>query len=149
MSECKGFIGDLPPGADGIKTAYFETDYNANIGDIRTRSILTVGNHRFPFTVPPDFSVFVEAYIERIPAASFAGKPITLESDYALIGESFQTNSELDNTTLYSGTVNQWGKLDLSTVLSNLQAGHIGGVTVTHVVVGTTVYYGRLVLRYM
>jgi len=150
---CKDFIGDLVPGgagggSAGAKTVYFETDWNANYSNLRIRSIAGTGGHRFPFSIPPDFSNLVEAYIESLPANTFTDQDIDLASEYAGQGENYQTHAETDTASVYSGVGNQWGKLDLSSVLSALSPGDIGGVFVDHNGIGTTVYYGRLVIRY-
>jgi len=146
-----GILGNLPPGGapeSNEKTVYFETDWNSNYSNLRVRSIAGTGGHRFPFSVPPDFSELVEGYIESLPGGSFTDQDIDLASEYAKDGENYQTHAELDDTSAYSGVANQWGKLDLSSVLSSLEAGDMGGVFVDHNAIGTTVYYGRLVLRY-
>lgn len=144
-------IGNLPPGGTppvNEKIVYFETDWNSNNSNLRVRSIGGTGAHRFPFSIPADFNELVEVYLESLPANSFTDQDIDLSSEYAAIGENFQTHAELDDTSVYSGVGNQWGKLDLSSVLSALASGDIGGVFVDHKGIGTTVFYGRLVLRY-
>lgn len=152
ISPCGvGVIGDQAPGgapASNEKVAYFETDWNANFSQLRVRSIAGTGGHRFPFTVPPDYNETIEVYLEGLANATFTDQDIDLASEYAAIGENFQTHAEIDNTSVFSMTGQQWNKLDLSSVLTALSAGDIGGVFVDHNGIGTTVYYGRLVLRY-
>jgi len=148
-----GFIGNSCPGGSGgavpvDKIVYFETDWNTNFSELRVRSIPGTGSHRFPFSVPNDFSLPLEAYIEALPLADFTDEDIDLISEYAGQGENFQTHAETNTTGVYSGLAQKWGKLDVSSVLSSLSASDVGGLQVDHNSIGTTVYYGRLVLRY-
>ena len=145
-------VADLPQSI--VMERWFAgTDYNAIIGDYRAENILTNGVKRFTFAVPADFGTLVSLDLIGIPSAGAdgAGRDIDLSSDYALVGEASNTNSESDTTTTYdlTGTTGQITAVaDLSVVFSSLAAGHVCGVAVTHNAIGGTIAYLGIRLRY-
>ena len=108
---------------------------------------------QFTFEVPSDYGTLVGLALIGVPSAGAAGagRDIDLSSDYALVGEASNTNSESDTTTVYdlTGTSGQITIVtDLSVVFSSLMSSHICGVTVAHNGIGGTILYLGIRLRY-
>ena len=110
------------------------TTYDANKGSYRTVRLDPSETGRFNFKVPHDFnSISNLALVVSVQAgADIAGQDIDLNSDYGLLGESFNQNQESDTTTTYdfTGTNNDLQELDITGVFSNLAAGHYCGLQV-------------------
>jgi hypothetical protein len=135
-------------GGTTIKEAFFLADPSGNLGDLRVRAVAGTGGHRFDFSIPQDFSALVSIELLGFPNANFVNQNIDLYSDYAAEGQLYSTHSETDTTSVYSMTQNTLYALDLSSVLTQLAAGDVGGVFVDHLAIGTTVNYLGIRLRY-
>lgn len=127
---------------------YSATDYSGNRNDYRGRNIAGSGSHRFTFYVPDDFESLDTLVLVGIAAATVVDVDIDLHSDYALAGQDSQVNSESDVVSTFSFTVNEITEQDITTVFSNLAAGHYCGIFVDHNAIGTTVTYLGIRLRY-
>ena len=129
------------------------TNYGANLGNIRVRSIGGSGGFRFTFKAPVDLVTVDSIVLIGIPTAGAAGagKDIDLSSDYGALGEASNFHSESDTTTLYdlTGTSGQWtAVLDLTVVLSQLAADDYVGIFVDHNGIGGAIRYAGIRLRY-
>jgi hypothetical protein len=139
-------------GFGGTKELFLAaTDYLNNHGDFRVRVIPANGDFNFSFPVPPDFSALVSAEMIGIinAGAAGAGKNIDLFSDYGAVGEAFNNSSEADTTSTYTipGTNSIWA-FDVSSVLSGIAAGDFVGLHIDHQLIGGTIDYIGLRLRY-
>lgn len=146
----QGYVDDLQPTTKEIFVA--ATDYNANLGNIRTREIGGTGAHRFTFSIPSDFVSLVSCDLIGIisTGAAGSGRDIDLSSDYGAIGEAYNIHTESDTTTTYdfTGKANQYASIDISTVLSSLSAGDFVGVFVDHNAIGGSIDYIGIKLIY-
>ena len=133
----------------GVKERFIAaTDYNANIGDYRARSVGSTGNQRFTFSVPLDFDSLVAIDLIGIPNGTNAAADIDISSEYAAAGQASDTHSESDTTSTYSLTSGNIDALDVSGVFSSLAAGDFCGLFVDHQGLGLTVNYLGIRLRY-
>lgn len=155
MSGCNfNCTDDLPltQVGDTRQIFYNATDYNNNNGSYRNRNIGGAGGHRFTWQIPDDFASLESLLLIGIISAGAAGasKDIDLTSEYALLGEVSNQNSETDNTTLYdfTGLSGRIGSIDLSTVFGSLQANHFCGVFVDHNAIGGAISYLGIQLKY-
>lgn len=135
----------VPSGSE-TKELWFGTDYNANLGNIRVRSVAATGAYRFSFHIPNDFVTLVSCTAIGVisSGAAGAGKDIDLTSDYGAFGEAYNFHTESDTTTVYdfTGKANQWDEaIDLSVVLSNLSAGDSVGIQIDHNGIGGAISY--------
>jgi hypothetical protein len=130
------------------------TDYNANLGNMRTRDVTATGEHRFTFGIlPDDFVSLVEAYLIGYVSAGATGasKDIDISSDYNGDGEVYNTHSESDTTTLYdfTGLTNQRKRIiPLSGILTSLSAGDSFSIYVDHNGIGGAIDYIGIELIY-
>jgi hypothetical protein len=124
-------------------------EYNANFGNFRVRSIAGTGAFRFTFNVPLDFVSLVSIEAIGIPAFTGDAKNIDLASDYGAIGETYNTHSESDTISTYSGFVtNKVYALNLASVFTALAAGDYCGVLIDHVTIGGSINYLGILLKY-
>lgn len=128
-------------------------DYGTNYDTVyRTRVVAASNFYNFNFHVPADFSALVSIHADYFGSAGAAGagKDIDLESKYCLQGQASNFNNEVDVASTYTLVgAGVRGLLDLSSVFSALQAGHVCGVRITQGVIGGALDYTRLVLRYI
>lgn len=82
------------------------------------------------FYVPSDFSTIVNAEVLIIPRQTAGAANIDIYSDYALVGEAYNANSEMDEASAYGVTANQIFAIDISGILSALAANHVVGIQV-------------------
>lgn len=87
--------------------------------------------YRKDFVVPSDFNVLTEAVFVVIPKVTQAVADWDIASDYAAIGEAYNTHSEADAATTYNVTLNQLFEVDISGILSSIVAGDNVGISIT------------------
>lgn len=135
---------------DTVMYAFFEADFDTNVGNQRVRQIGATGAFRFPFAVPQDAKEIVSIRLIGFPTASFTDQDIYLTGEYGQIeGEPYNQHVETDTTSVYSGTASQSFAWDLkSKVLTGAQPGDSGGVFVDHKGIGTSVNYRGIEVRY-
>lgn len=120
------------------------TDYAADFGDYRVRTIDSTSAHRFSFVVPDDFTSVTATALVVIAgsAGGGVGVDIDLSSDYGADGEQSDNHSETDTTSTYNipatGTL---FLLDLAPVLSAVAPGDRVGVLVDHQTIGGDLHY--------
>jgi hypothetical protein len=146
----QGYVDDA---VGPTKELFFAgTDYNANVGNIRTRVVVGTGGQRFTFAIPSDFVSLSSVNLIGIISAGAAGasKNIDLSSDYGAIGEAYNLHSESDTATTYdfTGKANQYAAIDLSVVLSSLSANDYVGIFVDHNSIGGDIDYVGIKLVY-
>lgn len=134
--------------APGIKTVWFDGDFDADDGDRRVRNVVTDGSHRFNFYVPEDFASLVSIDILGYSVGAISAQSINLYSDYAAVGEASNQHSESDTSNTLTTTAGQIFEMDLSSVFSSLNAGDHCGVLIDHQTIGTTIRYLGIRLRY-
>jgi hypothetical protein len=83
-----------------------------------------------------------------IPSGTFTNKDIDLFTSWASDGQLYNTNSASDTTSVYSGTINVFGKISLASLYPGATAGQRAGVRVKHNTIGTTLNYIGLILAY-
>jgi hypothetical protein len=143
-------------GGNGVKEVFLAcTDYNANLGNYRTRSISATGGQRFAFPgIPEDFNSLVSIYLVGIVSsgADGSGKDIDIYTDYGGNNELYNIHTESDTTSTYdlTGQTNKrTNVIDLSTVLTNLGAGDSIGLFVDHKGIGGAINYIGIQLKYL
>ena len=80
------------------------------------------------FHVPHDFHQIREAYIVVIPRVTQAAADWWIFSDYAAIGEAYQTHTEQDVGSTFNVTNEQIYGVDISGILTSLAANDYVGV---------------------
>ena len=135
-----------------ITKEYFTpADPDTAHGTYRARSVASGGSHQFNFKVPHNFESIASLVIVGYPTAGAAGtgKDIDLTSEYGALGQSKAVHTESDTTATYDlGTTDVIFELDLAPVFTSLAAGDYCGILVDQQVVGGTVYYLGIRLRY-
>jgi len=132
----------------GLKHAWFEPEFDTNLGEYRARSLTSNSAENFTFQVPSDFNTLSKLVLIGSANGTIVTQDIDLFSDYALVTELFNTNSEADTITTYSFTANIFTEIDISGVYSVLAADHICGLTVDHNAIGTTINYLGILMEY-
>lgn len=134
------------------KSAFQRSDYNANLGKFRVRSIASSGSHRFTFIIPDDFVSLVSLHLIGVPAsgAAQANRDIDIASDYGGTDELYFTHSESDTSVVYdlSGATDIIKHLDISSVFTNISAGDSCGILVDHNSIGGTMNYIGIEVEY-
>lgn len=133
-------------------SVFIPVDWSGNFGDLRTRSAATNGSIRLTFRVPGDFGSLDNFYVVGVPGSGVpgAGKDIDLFSDYGAIGEAFNQHDESDTTITFdlTGTLDEYTRLDVSSVFSSLSAEDFGGVLVDHNAIGGSIDYLGIEIHY-
>lgn len=141
----------IPPGAPATKQFFFPVQTSAARGDYRVRSVPDSTAFQLTWFVPHDFSSLTSVELICIPGAAAigAGKSITLDSDYAAIGESFATHSESNPafTTDFLTPDLIYG-VDVSSVYNSLAAGDFCGLQITLNAIGDALDVLGVLLRY-
>jgi hypothetical protein len=129
------------------------TDFASNLGNYRTRSIAGSGSYRFTFKLPDNYTSLLSVDLIGIVSAAAAqtARNIDLASEYAAIGEIYNTNTESDTTTTYnlSGYSSEIYALNLLTVLTGVAPRDLVGVLVTHVAIGGSIDYLGIRIKYI
>lgn len=123
---------------------FINGEFDSNLGNYRVQTIAGTGAFRFSFRVPDDFASLISLNLMFIVAPGAAGpnKDIDLTSDYAALGEVYNTHSQSDTTTLYdfTGQDNKWTAMDISGLFSSLSAGDFCGLLVDNNAIGGNLY---------
>jgi len=134
------------------KEAFFEPQFGSPSSNYRVRAVGKTSDYNFNFRVPYDFASLISAELIMIvpAAAAEVDSDIDLSSEYGSVGELTNQHSESDTITLYdlSGSAGEFFALDIAPVLSAISAGDFGGINVDHNVLGGTVNYLGIRLRY-
>lgn len=146
-------FGGVPAAGALVRRFLSRTDYNANQGEFRTRSIGASGAHRFTFQIPEDLATLISLEAVGIPTAGAAGaaRDIDLFSNYGAVGDLFNANAESDTGTTYdlTGTADRLTEvLDFAAVLSGAVPGDFCGVQVDHNGIGGAIEYLGLFITY-
>ncbi len=108
------------------------------IGDFGAMRNFTVAEvAQFAFRVPSDFAALTSAEIIIIPAVTEATANIDVNSDYAAVGEAYNTHSESEVAATYNIVTNQLFSIDISGVLSAIAANDLVGIKLQ---IGSTNY---------
>lgn len=129
------------------------TDYNANLGNLRTREVAGTGAHRFTFYVPNQVQNILSIKLVGIVSAGAAGsgKDIDLASEYGQIGEPSNQHTESDTTSTYdfTGKSGQYTEvIDLTVVLTSILPGDYAGIFVDHNGIGGPIDYLGVKIQY-
>lgn len=116
-------------------------DPNANYSNYRTRSLGTSAAHRITIPIPPDFGSWVSCKAELIPVGTGTGLDIDLSTEYSKQGEDYQLQTESDTTSTYDFTTDQKASIDLTGVLTGVEAGDSVGLLIDHKSIGMTCHY--------
>ncbi len=134
------------------KCKIFNVEFDSNTGNYRTQGVLGSGAHRFTFAIPKDFDILVSIHLVGICSSSVAGagKSVDLYSNYAAIGEAYNTHEESDTTTVhdFTGMTDKFIEIELTDLFSSVSACDICGVQVDHQSIGGSIYYTNLSLEY-
>lgn len=84
------------------------------------------------FKVPEDFNSIIEAIIIVIPRFTIAAANWNIYSDYANIGEIFDTDSETDTLTMYNVLADRLFGVDVSGILTNLDNHDVVGLRIVN-----------------
>ena len=136
---------------DDLGTRYTFYPAWGTISNIGAFAVVSVGANSqtfMTFHIPGDFVSLVTANIVAIPVATFTNQNIDLFTDYGAAGEAYNTHSESDITSVYSGTANVLLRLNLNAILTQISAGDFVGVEVDHNAIGTTIGYLGVELEY-
>jgi hypothetical protein len=139
---------------NAIKTIWFPADYDDDFGSYRVRELITVGDHRFNFRVPVFENTFTVLNLDLLfitsAGASGTGKDIDLFSEYAAVGEPSNQHTESSTTRSYNlGAANAVNAIDLKPVFTLLESGDSCGVEVDHNLIGGSLHYLGIRMRYV
>lgn len=82
------------------------------------------------FRCPSDFTSITEAYLLVIPKATQGSANWDTTSDYAAVGEAYNTHSESNTASTYNVTDDQLFKVDVSGILTSLAADDFCGIAI-------------------
>lgn len=81
------------------------------------------------FTMPSDFNTIVSASLIVVPRATVAVADWDIYSNYASVGEAYDTHEQSDEGTTYDVTSNETFAVNIAPILSNVVAGDIVGIS--------------------
>ncbi len=143
LSKIKGLVLD--------KARFYlpNTNSSASKGDYTVASIGANASLNLTFHIPGDFVSLISLRVFFIPNATIVGQTVDLNSDYGLIGEVLNFNSESDIGSTLDATIDTIEEKDLSSVYSSLVANHICGLTWKNNAVGTGINILGIELKYL
>lgn len=144
--------GKHTAGERPTQVRYFAAERSNNEDNMRVKSVTGGGSHRFNFNFPNDFVTLVSLQIigKISSGAAGSGKAIHYFSNYGSPGQSSLQHQQSDTTKVFdlTGLSGQFYAFDISSVVSNAQAGDVGGVLVDHQGIGGSISYIVLRLEY-
>lgn len=144
-------IGNLPGyTGNATKEAFFQPVSNAatQIGFHTGYSVSANATAFMEFFIPVDFSSVTSLEAIVIPQGNNAAADIDLDSNYALVGQAFNQNSESNTSITFTFVANQVTALNISSVFSSLVAGHRCGIRMKSNAVGTSYLMLGIRLKY-
>ncbi len=142
-------MGDANP----LATIFIPTDHDANLGNHRVQNISGAGSHRFEFQVPIDFAGVnsIKLYGAPSSGAAGSGKDIDLFSDYAGIGEIYNTHSQSDTTSTYdlTGFTDKIFGFDIQPLFTDIQPSDFCGIFIDHKSIGGAIKYFGIIFIYV
>lgn len=124
------------------------TNSSSSKGDYTVAAIGANASLNLTFHVPADFVSLVSIKVIFIANANVVAETIDLTSDYGLIGEVLNFNSESDLGSVLNATIDTIEEKDISSVYSSLLPNHICGLTWKNNAVGTGINILGIELRY-
>lgn len=138
----------------GSRSVFISAETNGLFNNYRTRSVGASGNFNFDFFVPSDFSSLIACYVQGFVSAGAATTNRNIDIDVQYNSGSGQLYNQLtasDTTTVYNltGLTNRLFNLPVTSLLTNLVAGSVGGIKVTHTTIGGSIDYIGVLLIYV
>jgi len=128
------------------------TNYDANLGNYRVQTVGASSSQRFTFKIPQQAVTVISIQLVGIIAAGAAGsgKNIDLYSDYATIGETYNTHTQSSTTATYdfTGMTNKITAIDVTSLFTAIAPDDVCGILVDHIAIGGNIYYLGIVLHY-
>jgi hypothetical protein len=118
------------------------------LGCYRTRRLGPTGNFNVNFFLPSDFGKLIAARLIGIPLESFTGKVLRISVEHAVVGEPRNARNATRDFTVggAAGIVTAFDITSLLAVL--LRPSSLGGLTIDHQAIGTSVDYLGLEIFY-
>jgi hypothetical protein len=143
--------GDISLGA---RSVFISVETSVNFNNYRTRSIGAAGNFNFNFFVPNDFTSLVACYVQGFVSAGAAttNRNIDIDVQYnSGSGQLYNQFTASDTATVYNltGLTNRLFNLPVTSLLTSLVAGSVGGIKVTHNTLGGGIDYIGVLLIYV
>jgi len=98
---------------------------------------------------PVEAVEITDVYAIVAAKATVTGVDIDLASTYCNVNEPLTQHTEVDNLSTFDFIADYQTEMRLSTVFSQASGGDLGGVTVDHNNIGTTVYYYNIRVDYL
>jgi len=127
---------------------FFFPNHDSHYGNFASRSIEANSEDYFTFCVPTDFRELISADMICIPEGSVDDKNIDIDSEYCKAGEAKDNHVESDSDSIYSFVADKLSELNLSGILSEIEAGDSVGIHINHQSIGTTIHYIAIRLKY-
>ncbi|MDX1372240.1 MAG: hypothetical protein R3321_07205 [Nitrososphaeraceae archaeon] len=133
----------------GIKEIVFRPERVNNVGDYKVKKLGQGATEYFTFYVPQDFNELIQIDFVFVPDNTIAsGKTVSLDSDYAQVGQNAFTNSESLSNVPITGVANIITLLEISGVYTQLTARNFCGFKLNLNNIGTTINSLGIRLRY-
>jgi hypothetical protein len=129
------------------------TNYDANLGEYRVKSLLGTNQQRFTFQIPSDFSS-IQSFIvlgNVSPGAALTNRDIDFYFEYHTENQIYNQGSTSDTTTVYdlSSYSNKTYGFDFTTLLqTKILARYILGMRIDHKTIGGPIRYFGIELIY-
>lgn len=124
------------------------TNSSAAKGDYTVAAIGANASLNLTFHVPADFVTLVSLKVFFIANGNVVAETIDLNSDYGLLGQVLDFNSESDLGSALNASTDTIEEKDISSVFSSLLPNHICGLTWKNNSVGTGINILGIELRY-
>jgi len=108
----------------------------------------TGGDGNVTFKCPNDFGQIESAELIYFPDENITNADINIDSNMATEGEAYNTHTESDNVSTYTATANQVSVIDVSGILTNMQADDYVGIHIDNQHATMTMKLLGLRLRY-
>jgi hypothetical protein len=119
-----------------------------NLGCYRTRRLGPTGNFNVNFFLPSDFARLISARLIGIPLDDFSNKTIRVTLETALVGEPRDAR-HATRDFIFSGAAGFVTGFDVTPLLAELlRASGLGGLTIDHQAIGTSIDYLGLEISY-
>lgn len=127
---------------------FFLPNHNDTYGNFATRSITANLEDYFTMCVPAGFGELISCDMICISEGTINDVDIDIDSAYGAIGEAKDNHTESDTSSTYSFVADDLSELDLSGILSGIEAGDFAGIHIDHNAIGATIHYIAIRLKY-
>jgi hypothetical protein len=134
----------------GAARVFFNTQQNSQVG-YHAGVIATAGggNAYVEFMAPDDFQTIISADLILLPTGSNSTSDLDIYSQYAAVGQVYNTHAQSDVASTYALVANTIYALSLTNILTSLAAGDFVGIRLLNNTAGTNVLVIGVELNYI